>query len=44
MTSTNNQIFGGALIAKSPLSAALDDWQGKLTTYGKQQGFTVSGA
>jgi multiple sugar transport system substrate-binding protein len=44
VTSTNNQILGGALIKKTPLSAALDNWESKLATYGKQQGFTVSGA
>jgi multiple sugar transport system substrate-binding protein len=42
VTSTNNQIFGGALIGKKPLSAALDSWESTLTTYAKQQGFAVS--
>jgi multiple sugar transport system substrate-binding protein len=42
VTSSNNQIFGGALIAKKPLSAALDTWQASLTHYAKQQGFAVS--
>jgi multiple sugar transport system substrate-binding protein len=42
ITSTNNQIFGGALIAKSSLSTAIDAWQSKVTTYAKQQGFAVS--
>lgn len=41
VTSTNNQIFGGALLKKQPLSAALDTWQAELTGYAKQQGFTV---
>jgi multiple sugar transport system substrate-binding protein len=42
VTSSNNQIFGGALVGKSPLSAALDSWQTKVSGYAKQQGFTVS--
>jgi multiple sugar transport system substrate-binding protein len=43
VTSTNNQIFGGALLKKAPLSAALDTWQSTLTSYAKQQGFAVKG-
>jgi multiple sugar transport system substrate-binding protein len=43
VTSTNNQIFGGALLKKTSLSAALDDWQSQLTSYAKKQGFSVSG-
>ena len=42
VTSTYNQIFGGALTKKSSLSAALDSWQSQLVTYAKQQGFTVT--
>ena len=42
VTSSNNQIFGGALIAKKPLSAALDTWQANVTNYAKQQGFAVT--
>jgi multiple sugar transport system substrate-binding protein len=41
VTSTNNQILGGALTKKTDLSAALDSWQDNLAGYAKKQGFTV---
>ena len=43
VTSTNNQILGGALNKKTSLSAALDTWQTTLVSYAKKQGFTVTG-
>ena len=43
ITSTNNQIFGGALQKKASLSAALDTWQTQAVSYAKKQGFTVNG-
>ena len=43
VTSTNNEILGGALAKKSPLSPALDKWQSSLVSYAKDQGFTVAG-
>jgi multiple sugar transport system substrate-binding protein len=43
VSSTNNQIIGGALTNKSSLSAALDTWQTNVVSYAKKQGFTVTG-
>jgi multiple sugar transport system substrate-binding protein len=43
VTSTNNQIFGGALNSKGDLNAALTKWQATLVKYAKAQGFTVKG-
>jgi multiple sugar transport system substrate-binding protein len=40
--SSYNETVGKALANKGDLSAGLDAWQKDLTTYGAQQGFTVS--
>ncbi|WP_328293734.1 extracellular solute-binding protein [Kineococcus sp. NBC_00420] len=37
------EVVGKAIGAKGDLSAALDDWQGVLEKYAKDQGFTVTG-
>ncbi|MFJ4166920.1 ABC transporter substrate-binding protein [Microbacterium sp. NPDC089698] len=39
--SSFNETLGKAITEKGDLGAALDEWQNKLVTYAKQQGFTV---
>ena len=36
-----NETVGKSLAAKTDTVAALDQWQTRLTTYAKRQGFTV---